>query len=102
MRLWADERHASLFTGACEWRPLGEKAVTWVNSLSPRFLGDFQNLVDSKITLGASCGPNTVGLVCISHMKGFAVWLGVNGHRLNPHLSESSHDSDRDLTAIRH
>ncbi len=96
----ADEDHAGGLAGAHELGVLAEEAVARVNRAGAALRAHLEDLLATKIALGARRRPDRIRLVGEPHVQRVAVGVTVDGDRAEAHLAERADHSHGDLTAV--
>ena len=95
-----DELDAFLLAEVGEVAVLREEAVAGVDAVGPCLLRDLEDLLHHEIRLAGRRRPTGIGLVCELHVKGVAIHVGIDGHRLDAHLAAGPDHADGDLAAV--
>src|SRR5258707_6269187 len=90
-RLWrrADEDDPRLGAGAGEIGVLGEEAIAGMDRLRPGLPGRVDDLLDVEVALSGSSRAEQKRLVGLPYVRCVPVDLGVDRHRVDPHLLKS-------------
>src|SRR5262249_25498337 len=95
-----DKLDSRLGTCLRETRVFGKKTVAWMDSVSARTLRHPKDLFDIQIGLRRSGWSQMIGLVCLAHVEGRPVDVGVHRHRRNAHLAACAYHAHRDFSTI--
>src|ERR1700722_3672786 len=95
-----NENDSGLRTRPCEVYVLAEKSVARMDGLRAALLCDFEDRIDRQITLRGWRRTDAIGFVRIQGMTGICVCLGIDSHRSDSHLLESSEDPASDRATI--
>ena len=100
-RRGADEGDARAFAGIDEIGVLGQKAISGVDRIGPRQLGDADDLGDAEVgPHGRHPLADPVGLVGLEAVQAQLVFLGKDRDGFLAHLIGGAHDANGDLAAV--
>ena len=61
---------------------------------------DVDDLVDAEVAVDGLVASEGYGLVCVPHVRGGSVTVGVDGHAREPHVTARPHDADGNFPAV--
>ncbi len=83
-----------------EARVLGQEPVPGMHRLGAGTPGRGQQLVEDEVAVGGRQPAERLGFVCVAHVEGRAVGVGVDGNRGNAEFAQRPADAQGDLSAV--
>jgi hypothetical protein len=71
-----------------------------MNGLGPGPLGNFNELIDSKVAVTGGRRADMIGLISIANVGGVAVGVGVNGNGFDAQFMAGANDTQGNFSPI--